>query len=501
VTRTTLRAWRDPVARFTILAGLGLILVGSETVRASHEVGDFWEHAATVRELMRHTAHPGNALLAVHAPSAFFSPYALLVALAAKVTGAGAVHALAAAGLVNYCLLVIGLWCFARVFSSRPQAPFYALLFVWLLWGVHPWEYSGFFDLRELGYGIAYPSTFATGVGFLTAALWRHSLRSGGRTRWLGVAGCGLGVAVVVLTHPVAGVATVAAMVAISLTEGERRNVALLAGVLAAAALLCLAWPYYPALRLLSDQGVYDPSNAPVYQGWLEQAFPALAALVLFVYDSGSLHRRRLAIYCAPLLAFFIYGDISGHWSDGRELAYLIVGAQIGLADLAAAVEQRTALRPSRRRAVVLAAGLTLFAGFELANMADGLKGSLPGTGSAEPAAYGDYRAAVAGIPPDSVVAAPLQSGMEAAIAVYGGKLVGTARPLAFVSDQAERRRVLTAFYSAQATESYRRHVIREYHVRYVLVADQPADPAAAGALVRLGTTVRRTAGFVLVAV
>ena len=41
-------------------------------------------------------ANPGNALLATHAPSAFFSPYALLVALGAKLTGTGPVHALAA---------------------------------------------------------------------------------------------------------------------------------------------------------------------------------------------------------------------------------------------------------------------------------------------------------------------------------------------------------------------------------------------------------------------
>lgn len=31
----------------------------------------------------------------------------------------GAVHALAAAGLVNYWLLVAGVWCFTRIFSLR----------------------------------------------------------------------------------------------------------------------------------------------------------------------------------------------------------------------------------------------------------------------------------------------------------------------------------------------------------------------------------------------
>lgn len=486
----------SPLGRYCLLAALGFILVALETLRATHEVGDFWEHAATVRELMLHTTNPSNALLAVHSPSAFFSPYALLVAVAAKATGTGPVHELAVAGLLNYCLLAGGVWWFARLFSERPQAPFYALLFLWLLWGVHPWEYSGFFDLRELGYGLAYPSTFATALGMLTAALWQRAVWRQGRARLALAALTAVGVALVVLTHPVAGVATLAAIGAVSLTTDGRRSLALLAGTVVGAGVLCLIWPYYPILRLLGDQGVYDPSNELMYQGWIEQTFPVFAAIGLFFYRTGSLHRARLAIYCAPLLLLFIYGDVSGHWSDGREIAYLVLGAQIGLGDAAATWEQRAQAHPRRLPIFAVAMAMAIFAALELANMADGFRGSLPGTGSPEPVAYAGYRSAVNGLPPDSVTAAPLDSGIEAVVPVYGGKLISTLRPLAFVADQRQRQQTVEAFYSARTSNRFRRQVIARYHVNYVLVPTAPNQRALASALRQLGPVIRRGSMF-----
>lgn len=501
VTTALRRLVSAPAGRYTLLAAVGLVIVGLETVRGTHQVGDFWEHAATVRELMRHTADPGNSLLAVHVPSAFFSPYTLLVALVADAANVSPVHALAAAGLVNYCLLVAGVWCFTRAFSRRAQAPFYALLFLWLLWGVRPWEYSGFFDLRELGYGIAYPSTFATAVGMLTAGLWQRTVSREGRARWVGAAITAVAVAAVLLTHPVAGVATVAAIGAISLTAGDRRAVILLAAALAVAAGLCLVWPYFSVISLLKDQGVYDPSNQLMYQGWLKQIFPASLALLLLVRPTGSLRRLRLGIYCAPLLAFFVYGRVTRHWSDGREIAYLVLGAQVGLADLAATSEQHAWRRRSPRRILLLAAALTAFVALEVVNMADGVRGSLPGTGSAEPAIYAAYRAAVTGLPADAPVAAPLNAGMESAIPVYGGKLVATDRPLAFVTGQTARRQAIDAFYSPRTAQRTRRAIIARYHVAFVLVPTAGADRAVARQLLGLGTVVRRTAAFVTLAV
>lgn len=480
---------------------LGFLLVLVETVRGTNEAFDFWEHAATVHQLILHPINPGNALLATHAPSAFFSPYALIVALGAKLTGTGAVHALAIAGLVNYWLLVLGIWWFTRIFSKHRQAPFYALLFVWLLWGVGPWKYSGFFNLRALSAVIAYPSAFATATGMLTAALWQKGLLRRGRQQWTIVALTTLGLAVVVLTHPVAGAATAAAMLAISLTTSDRRrSLMMLLVVAAVAALLCVAWPYYSLPRLLGSQDVYDPSNAVMYDSWVTQIFPAFAVLGLIFYDTGTLRRARLAIYCAPLLVLFVYGDLSVHYSDGRVISYIVLGAQIGLADVAAHVERPALARlKGRRLAFVVGGAILVLVIADLYNMRGGLRGSLPGTGS-EPAVYGEYRAAVNGLPANSTIATPLNDGAEATIPAYAGRLIATHRPVAFVTNEPQRQQTVDEFFSAQTTNTYRRQVITRYDVRYIVVPIT-IDAPVIGQLTQFGPIIRRSAVFDTIAV
>lgn len=498
--RTSLReAIESPRWRFGVLATLGFALVLLQTLRGTNETYDFWEHAATVHQLILHPTNPGNALLAIGAPSAFFSPYALLVALGAKLTGAGPVHALVATGLVNYWLLIAGVWCFTRVFSRHRQAPFYALLFIWLLWGVTPWKYSGFFNLRALSAVIAYPSTFATGLGLLTAALWNRSLGRPARTQPITAAACALGLAIVVLTHPVAGAATGSAMLAISLTARDRRRALLvLVVVLAGAALLCLAWPYYSIVRLWDDQGVYDPSNSIMYSNWVVQVLPAFAALALFFYSTGTLERARLGLYCLPLVAVFIYGGLSSHYGDGRVISCIVLGAQIGLADLAANFE-RPALKLLKGPALVLAAGtVAVLLIAELYNLRGGLRGSLPGTGS-EPAVYGSYKPAVNGLSPAATIAAPLGDGAEAVIPVYAGRLIATHRPVAFVPDALARQQTMYEFFSPAATSAYRAQVIRRYRVRYILVP--ASDPALVTQLSPFGAVIRRTPAFDTIAV
>jgi alpha-1,6-mannosyltransferase len=489
-TRHLLETLNRPAWRFGVLAALGFALVLLQTLRGVNEAFDFWEHAATVRQLMLHTTNPGNSLLAIHAPSAFYSPYALLVAVGAKVTGTGPVHALATAGLVNYWLLIAGIWWFTRAFSKHRQAPFYALLFVWLLWGVSPWKYSGFFNLRALSAVIAYPSTFATAIGLLLAALWNWAMSRRGRSYWLSAAVCTVGLAVVVLSHPVAGVATASAMLAISLTTADRRRSLLtLVGAFAGAALLSLAWPYFSLVHLWDDQGVYDPSNSVMYGSWVLHIFPAFAALVLFFYSTGTLNRARLGLYCAPLVAIFIYGGVSGHYGDGRVISYIVLGAQIGLADLAANLE-RPALARLRGRplAIAGAAGIIgLLVIVELANMGGGIKGTLPGTGSA-PAVYANYRSAVNGLPASATVLTPINDGAEAAIPVYAGRLIATHRPLAFVN-QTQRLETVYQFFSGQAGTAYRQQVIDRYHVRYIVV-----PPALLGEVTPFGRVIRRGA-------
>jgi hypothetical protein len=491
--------WRDPTARFVVLAVLGFLPVVVETLRGTNEIYDFWEHAATVRAFMLHPFHPGNPLLAIRTPSAFFSPYLFGLALYGLATGTGPVHSLAIAGIIDYWLLAWGIWRFTRIFTTRPQAPFYALLFIWFLWGPSPWKYSGFFNYRSLSDVIAYPSTFATAIGMLLASLWPKILAPDRRTAIAYGALMAVGVALVMLTHPIAGDMTLAALLALAVTsETPRRSLVLLVAVVVAAGVLCVLWPYYNVVRLAGDQRAFDPSNAAMYSGWLLHTAPLLIAVGLVWYRTPTLHGRRVVVYLIPLAALFIYGAITGHYSQGRAISPLIIGVQIALADAAATWEKPVLARCHGRAALAIVGAMAVLGVAELANMRGGLKGSIPGSGSA-PASYAAYKLAVGGLPATSTIMAPLNDGEEAAIPVYAGRLVGTHRALAFVNDQAARQQIVNEFYAAGATVAFEKAAIRRYRVRYIVVPTTPATLVQQ--MAPLGSVIRRGVLFDTIAV
>jgi hypothetical protein len=163
-------------------------------------VSDFWEHAAVVRELAVRPFSPRHPILAVDATHAFFSPYHLAIALAARATGATPISALAIAGLVNIVLLVFALRRFlVRLLPEGAHATPYALVFIILLWGRDAWQWSGFLHFDFLGFVTPYPSTFAAAGMFLGLSLLLDALDHG-RARSFG--GIAILVAVCVITHP-----------------------------------------------------------------------------------------------------------------------------------------------------------------------------------------------------------------------------------------------------------------------------------------------------------
>src|SRR5262249_6563462 len=144
----------------------------------------------------------------------YYSPYPLLLALLARLTGLSSVTMLAIAGPVVVVLLLLGLRAFVRTLSvdrlpagpaqvpahDNRLAPALALVFVLVLWGLKPRVWSGFFSLWALPFLMAFPSTLALA---LTLWLWAGLSRTlDGPVRWLRYLGLGLLAGLVVLVHP-----------------------------------------------------------------------------------------------------------------------------------------------------------------------------------------------------------------------------------------------------------------------------------------------------------
>ena len=438
---------------YRALAAVLFALMVSETVvqcRHGAWSGDFWEHSAVVRELARHLVHPRHPLLALPVKHEFFSPYSLALGAATRVTHLSPVWTLGLAGLCNLALLLALLPPFVRLFTRRPLAPFFTLLFTLLLWGVHPLVFSGFFHFDVIGLVLPYPSTFATAVTLGLVVLWSRQLAEPRHARLAVIA---IGSAVVLLTHPVAAFFLVLLLLAFSRGRAVTRL-----GVVAATMLVAaLVWPYYPFFRLLREEGVFDASNHPLYQSVFGELLPVLPAFVLVALR---LRRDRLDPLALTVLVIAIVygaGAATSHWSLGRVLPYGVLLLDVALADRAAALPWAPLLT-----AAVVALAIPVM------HLHDPFFRALPFTTAGRPEAVGDeYSRLFSQVPRASVTMASAPVGWP--VPTYGGRIVDPLHPQAFVGDLAQRHRDAVAFFDPGTTNAARRRLLCRYRATYVL--------------------------------
>ena len=498
-------AWLDDHRYLALCAVLFALMLG--TTLNANWVGDFWEHAAAVRELARAPFDPHHPLFAVNKPHIDFAPYLLILGLFSRLTGLSAVSTLEIAGMVNLVLFLVGLRLFVRVFTDRPRAPFYALLFLLLLYGWSPWEASGLFNLNTIGFGLSYPSTIAVTVGFFTVALFAGWLR-GGVSRW-SLAAVALLAAAAAVTHPASAVFIYPTLVALVLASGRGGDRAVLApaGMTIAASIgLALVWPYFSLVNLFTDNvGLYDATNHFIYEGAVKRALPLLLAVPLVWRRLRADWRDPLALLALLFALFYAYGDVSGHWNWGRMISFEFIVVFVLLADFASDLESRMRggeLAPQLRAGIVAAAALLL--AVELVNMRSGIRDSLPNASANSDAGtsrFPDYAGFFRGTSRDAVTLAGLKAGRG--IPVYAGKIVGYNNPEAFVDDQKRRQNDVNRFFQRSETLADRRAIVQRYGVDYIFLDRQqpPEGTLPLAPLLRLGSLERSERGLVLIRV
>jgi hypothetical protein len=491
--------------RYLALSALVLALMAGQTANGNW-VGDFWEHAAAVRELAGEPLHPDHPLLAVDEAHVGFAPYQLALGLFSKLTGVSAVATLELAGLVNLILLLVGLRLFVGVFTWRPTAPFYTLAALLLLYGWTPWEASGLFNLNSLGYVLSYPSTFATALSFFAIHLFARWLRE--KQSLLCLIAVAVIAAIATLTHPLSAV-LVFPTLAVLVIDSRRFDSKVLVPCTAMVALsggLVLAWPHFSMLELFTDNvGLYDETNRFIYEGVGTRAVTLLLAVPL-VWQRLRLDRgdplSLLALFFALLYA---YGAISENWNWGRVIAFEFIVAFTLLGDFAARLESRLLEgRLDRRLALAVPVLAALLVAVELVNMRSGISHAKPGAEFEDDrgtSRFPAYEAFLTGADPDSVTLAGLRAGRG--IPVYSGKVVANNNPEAFVEDHPRRQRDVRRFFDPSTTQTERREVIDRYGVSYVFLdREQSAETGAPlSELLELGQLERSEDGLTLIRV
>jgi hypothetical protein len=188
-----------------------------------------------------------------------------------------------------------------------------------LLWGIDPWRWSGFLNLNSIGFGLPYPSMFATAVALLTGwALMRYA--RAGSLRWLVL--LGLGFVVIVLSHPFTAVWTSVMLLALAVHCGlhRRDRVVPILVVAACAAVLVLAWPYYSLVELAFASDRYSDVHHALYERVPIRLVAALPGFVVVARRFRSDHTDPLALMLAGGAGIYVLGALSGDANLGRVL-------------------------------------------------------------------------------------------------------------------------------------------------------------------------------------
>jgi alpha-1,6-mannosyltransferase len=431
---------------------------------------DLGVHAATVERLREDLTRPGNPLVDAGGPSPYYSPYPLLLAALARVTGLSAVAMLALAGPVVVVLLLWGLRVFVRTLTDRPLAPVLALVFVLVLWGLQPRVWSGFLSLWALPFVTAYPSTLALA---LTLLLWAGLSRTlDGPVRWLRYPGLGALGAVVALVHPFTAVMAGLGALGLVAVRARRLPRAAWLGLAAATGVAVagvVAWPYYSFTGLLSASHQLDTIHRPLYdRPWL---FFGLLAVTLpalwWRWRRNRLDPLVLLFACSAVLVAL--GWLTGRYALGRVWPSVALAGQLALAvELAGPLAGTVARRWIPVTALACVAG-TVVQGSNLLYLAPPpLVTPRVHRLTHMFVDWPDYAWIAPYTHPRDVL---LTNDFYAVrtVGAYGLYTVAPAWPDPLLPDEAQRRRDLLTMYRASTDPAARAALFARYRVRWVL--------------------------------
>ena len=316
--------------RYLILSVVTAIGVAIQTANGQWST-DMWQHVAVVRELIARPVDPTHPLVRAATTHPNYSPYTVALGLFGHVTGLGAVAVLSVAAVPNVILLVVALRLFVIEITDNRRAPFWALLFMLLLWGFEPLRASGVFGLNSIGFGAPYPSAFAAPIALLTLTA---ALRACRDPRWGWFVGLCAGLALTMIVHPITGTWLSASLVVVAACRARGRQVWIglaAAGIVAVG--LCLAWPYYSVLSLVTQGGSYDTSNAGIYHLILVRIFPMLLGLPFLWRRWRADRLDPLSLLLVTGTVLYLGGWVTDHQTYGRAISLVVLALAVGAAD------------------------------------------------------------------------------------------------------------------------------------------------------------------------
>jgi hypothetical protein len=221
---------------------------------------DYWEHSATLRELIEHPFAPQNPHLGSSAASPRFVPLFILVALIARALHWDALDAMGLVATLNTLLLCGGTFWFFRSYFRDARAALIALVVLFASW-YDAWHFSNVYQLKIFFSTAPYPSTTALALSLFGFAFTLRMLRA--KQVRFGLVGLSFFWALVAITHPLTALLGFSGAVLLALTEPgvAWKHRLKIAATVPLGLLLSFSWPYF-SMRHVLVGGSHDQVEA-----------------------------------------------------------------------------------------------------------------------------------------------------------------------------------------------------------------------------------------------
>lgn len=472
------------------LLSLILIFLESFYILKGEWRGDFWEHSAVVKELSVNFFHPSHPMLNIDAPHAFFSPYTLIVALFAKITGLNSIKALQYFAFFNLLFFIGALYFFCiKLFKQHAHLIVGgALVFILLFWGSSPFLWSGFYHLFILNYILPYPSTFAMCLSLLTLGI----LAGKKPALDLRTALIILLVAIVFLTHPYTGIFLGIASAGLILTfymPTGKEGLISLCIVAIPSFLVCCAWPYYNFLSLFSgSNGEFHEISQSLYSRTIGIHWPILLVFPFALLMERSKAGNFLIFTISLMLLFYIAGFIFKFYGFGRIIAGTILLSHIFIAYALVILFFIKNKIPAKIYMTLICA-LFLISLFK--NTKE-LKEVFNFSKEADVTYYTRYAFLESFVSHKKLILSDQLSNWY--IPSYGGKVVASLHPLFSIEDGQEREEAVETFFGTKTDDLTRQAILLNYSPDFILLdfKTNSLDQKTIVWLESIGTTIYR---------
>lgn len=444
-------------------------------------LNDLFVHAATLEQLQANFWAPRDPMVNEDGlGNPYFSPYMVFWSAVAKVTGLGTFVVLKLGAFVNLVLFLTGFGSFVSTLTDNRTAPVASLVAVFFLWGTGFFYWSGFISFPSLIASIAYPSTFAVGMG-LWLWVWLYRLLYG-TSRSVSRAALTLSIAaggtLVVLSHQFTAIG-VCIYAGLFLARNHRRitrtTLICFGAIVAAVLASILVWPWFNLLSSTVGVEGFNAVHKPLYTDLVKRYSLLLFAVPVLAYRLAKDKADPLVLTVLICLAVFVYGGASGNYFLARIFPPVALLSQIAVGIAVAQWLGRGRRQIQRFYAAAACLGILAGAVFQSGFVNLLAPGAYPEALDEtfdSRMTKGDYRwltnHAEAG---DSVMTTNWDA--RAMAPAYGIFTVMPAWPDPFLGDVEKQRRADSReFFKASTDPRRRAELMTKYDAQWVIVVD-----------------------------